>query len=371
MTYGLNDICIIPARISEVEHRGDCNPFNTDNKLPLFTAPMNAVINEDNYKIFLKNNINTIIPRGVNYNIRWELSTKTFVAVSLEEFVKFIEDYTKIFNQTTEVRYVCVDIANGHMKKLIDLCAKAKDLFGGRLLLMAGNIANPNTYIEYAKAGIDFVRISIGTGNACLTSCNTGIHYGLASLIKSIYHIKCDIINNYLTSKKLGCESLYNSIPFIVADGGFDNYDKIIKALALGADYVMIGKLFAQCEEACYPIQYIECISPEGYITMHDNIPKNIKWIYDNERELYVGKYRSYYGMSTKKAQKETNCKTLKTSEGIEFNVPILYNLSGWCDNFISYLRSAMSYTNSFNLDDFKNSEYQIISISEYLSFNK
>ena len=43
----------------------------------------------------------------------------------------------------------------------------------------------------------------------------------------------------------------YKSVPKIIADGGFNNYDDIIKALALGADYVMCGKIFAQCEEAC------------------------------------------------------------------------------------------------------------------------
>ena len=50
--YGFNDIWIKPAVISNIEHRAECNPYIEDKILPLFTAPMNSVINEENYKIF-------------------------------------------------------------------------------------------------------------------------------------------------------------------------------------------------------------------------------------------------------------------------------------------------------------------------------
>lgn len=371
MTYGLNDICLVPARISRVEHRADCNPYNFDGMLPLFTAPMNSIVDENNYEVFLKNKINTIIPRGVDYSKRWELSTKTFVALGLDEFETFIMDYTAVYNTSDEVRYVCVDIANGHMKKLIDLCTTAKSTFGGRLLLMAGNIANPQTYTDYAIAGIDFVRVGIGGGSVCTTSANGGVHYAMASLIKDVVDVRWTIQKAIEEAQKLKINCSYQNLPFIVADGGFDNYDKIIKALALGADYVMVGKLFAQCEEACREVNSISCISPEGYMETHLDIPKNIKWIYNDDDKFYVAKYRSYYGMSTKKAQAETGNKVLKTAEGIEIIVPVLYKLEGWCENFIDYLRSMMSYTDSFNLLEFKNSEYKIVSPSEYLSFYK
>ena len=89
MTYGLNDICLVPARISDIEHREQCNPYNADNMLPLFTAPMSSVINESNYQIFMDNKINTIIPRSVDLSTRYELMSKTFVALSLSEFETF------------------------------------------------------------------------------------------------------------------------------------------------------------------------------------------------------------------------------------------------------------------------------------------
>lgn len=365
MTYGLNDISLIPARISDVKSRSQCNPYNYDDMLPLFTAPMNSIIDENNYKIFLHNKINTIIPRGVDYNKRLELSTLTFVALGLEEFEKFIDDNNIDHNQ---IHYICVDVANGHMRQLINLCAKAKTLFGNYIVIMAGNIANPETYIEYSKAGIDFVRLGIGNGTCCITSTYTGCHYGIASLIKDVVDIKWEIektielnINN--------CP--YKSIPLIIADGGFDNYDKIIKALALGADFVMIGKLFVQCEEACQKIEQISCICPDGYINTHDQIPQNLKFIPSEDNSQYIARFRTYYGMSTHRAQIENKNKVLKTEEGIKITVPVLYNLQTWCKNFISYLTSMMSYANAFNLEEFKNTKYVLISQTEYLSFNK
>lgn len=250
MTYGLNDICLVPARISDIEHREQCNPYNADNMLPLFTAPMSSVINESNYQVFMDNKINTIIPRSVDLSTRYELMSKTFVALSLSEFETFAGlELGEIKEE--EIFYICVDIANGHMRKLIDLCKSVKQKYRGHVILMAGNIANPDTYIDYALAGIDFVRVGIGGGSVCTTSANGGVHYAMASLIKEVVDRKWEIEKAIKDAEAMHISHKYESLPFIVADGGFDNYDKIIKALALGADYVMVGKIFAQAEEAC------------------------------------------------------------------------------------------------------------------------
>lgn len=368
MTYGLNDIGLVPARISNIEHRSECCPYNKYGMLPLFTAPMNSIINEDNYNVFLTNKINTIIPRGVSYEKRLELSTQTFVALGLNEFEKFINEF---ICKDNAVYYICVDIANGHMQKLLTLCTKAKNIFHDRICLMAGNIANPDTYKDYAIAGIDFVRCGIGGGSACTTSANGGIHYGMASLIKDIADIKWSIIEAIKDAKALKVNCPYKTLPSIVADGGFDNYDKIIKALALGADYVMVGKLFAQCKEACGEVETYNIQDLKAFYANNEMFPKNYKWTYDIETNCYSLVLRKYYGMSTKKAQVETGKKELTTAEGIELSIPVLYTLSGWCDNFISYLRSAMSYTNSKDLIDFQESNYKIISVAEYISFYK
>ena len=337
MLLSFNDICLVPSVISEIEHRSECSPYLDNGMLPLFTAPMTSVINENNWQIFKENKINTIIPRSVDINIRLELAKHTFIAVSLSEFEEyFINNW--LFSSCTQ--FVCVDIANGHMKKLLDLCKQAKEKYGSSLQIMAGNIANPDTYYEYAKAGIDYVRCGIGTSPICTTSANSGIHYPMVSLLQEIKANK-EYIANYIAEHNI---TLYKSVPKIIADGGFSNFDQIIKALAIGADYVMLGKIFAMSKEAC------------GKVIFNHN----------GER------VRKYYGMSTKRAQTEISGEATKTAEGIETLVPIKYTLAGWCDNFISYLRSAMSYCNSRTLEEFrKNTHIEQISAKSFNAYYK
>ena len=68
MLLSFNDICLVPSVISEIEHRSECSPYLDNGMLPLFTAPMTSVIDENNWKIFKENKINTIIPRSVDIN---------------------------------------------------------------------------------------------------------------------------------------------------------------------------------------------------------------------------------------------------------------------------------------------------------------
>lgn len=335
MLLSFNDICLIPATVSDIEHRSECNPYLDNGMLPLFTAPMTSVIDENNWQIFRENKINTIIPRSVSFQTRRSLYMDTFVAVSLSEFEHLIE-----YDKPIATIYICVDIANGHMKKLLNLCKQAKKRFGDMIQIMAGNIANPETYFEYAKAGIDYVRCGIGTSPICTTSANSGVHYPMVSLLEEIDKRK-NLVELWISRGEFD----YGIIaPKIVADGGFSNFDQIIKALAIGADYVMLGKIFAMSKEAC------------GEVT---------------EKFTANGQFRKYYGMSTKKAQAEFGNTELKTAEGIETLVPIKYTLAGWCDNFISYLRSAMSYTNSRNLNEFKNTQYEQISANSFNAYYK
>lgn len=191
----------------------------------------------------------------------------------------------------------------------------------------------------------------------CTTSANSSIHYPMVSLLQEIRnkrdYVEWSINSNGKEVPKYKYnwtgeteihKTPFNSIPKIVADGGFSNFDQIIKALAISADYVMLGKIFAMSKEAC------------GKVIFNHN----------GER------VRKYYGMSTKRAQTEISGEATKTAEGIETLVPIKYTLAGWCDNFISYLRSAMSYCNSRTLEEFrKNANIEQISANSFNAYYK
>lgn len=365
-----NDICIVPSIISRVEHRGQCKSYDDYGMLPLFTAPMSSVVNESNWQEFIKNKINTIIPRNVDLDIRITLHHQCWIALSLSEAEELFINNDQ--NTCDDEWHICIDIANGHMLKLLVLCDKIKSKYKDKVIIMTGNIANPATYLEYAKVGIDYIRCGIGSGNVCTTSANVGVHYPMASLIQRVSDFKQMVLSDIQKNgvwenawdntvdevRRIQHVSQYKSVPKIIADGGFNNFDQIIKALALGADYVMIGKLFAMSEEACGDVVYKDQLNLDKI--NFDVFSDEEKTIFESSglSNAYIYKstkvpYRRYYGMSTKEAQKEFGNEKFKTSEGIEKLVPIQYTLFKWCDNFISYLRSTMSYCNSFTLSEF------------------
>lgn len=325
MLKSINEYTIIPAVTTTIEHREECNPYAPSFYLPLFTAPMSSVINTDNAKYFSRY-VHTIIPRHIELKERLKfLGSYIFIAVSLKEFEDLLEsDYFKPNIEEDNLCYICIDLANGHMQKLLDLCLKAKNMYGRKITLMTGNIANPETYKLYCQIGIDYVRVGIGGGSVCLTSANTGVHYPMGSLLEHIGEIK----------RRREKEDSFTTK--VVADGGFSNFDQIIKALALGADYVMLGRIFAKCKEAV------------------------------------CAESGEYYGMSTKKAQKEMGKEGNTTSEGISTSIITQYSLAEWISNFTHYLRSAMSYTNSRTLKEFcDGSHIREMSIDSYRYYAK
>ena len=166
--YSYNDVMVVPAKISSIEHRAECDVFHKDGYLPIFTAPMSSVVNCLNYELFEQNHIHAIMPRNIEYDIRLEYALNNkWAAFSLSEFENFFCDEGYVKEYIKKKKKVLIDIANGHMKKLFVVVKKAKRLYGESLQIMIGNIANPFTYEEVFKCGADYVRIGIGAGNGC------------------------------------------------------------------------------------------------------------------------------------------------------------------------------------------------------------
>lgn len=394
--YSYNDLSLIPAKISSIESRSECNPYRTCSAyeftkqgentefLPLFTAPMDSVVNKDNFELFLENHIHPIIPRTEKLEVRLEYAKKGYwVAYSLNEFkelfcdfidngsnyeelIKFTEWYDCSFVHSRAL----IDVANGHMSKIYDCVKKAKEnakRLNYVIEVMVGNIANPETYYAAARAGVDYIRCSIGTGAACITSTQTSIYYPIASLIDDIYKIKHRMLKDiYLSGED------YDNIklPKIVADGGIRGYADIIKALALGADYVMIGSVFTKMWESAAPI-----INDSKHAIEQGEIDNMLDE--NKKRQLLkqgIVLKKEYWGMSTKRSQAlikpEETC--YKTSEGTKKIVCVEYTMKQWVENMSDYLRSAMSYTGFYTLDQFIGSpEIIVMSPQTRESINK
>lgn len=340
--FDWDDITIVPEVLSDISSRSEINPFLNNQKLPIITAPMDMVIDQSNISEFEKNNINICLPRNVKFkNIK---NVDCFYSYGLDEIIE-------IFNNKKPLpQHVLIDIANAHILKLYNISKQIKEKYGNDIILMVGNIANPETYRKYCEIGVDYIRVGIGSGSACLTSANVSIHYPMGSLINECYQI----------SKE------FEKPTKIVADGGFKKYSDIIKALGLGANMVMVGGIFNKALESCSDT-YINISSEKEMKYNKVNLEESIR-LYDEGYDLY--KY--FRGMSTKEVQRLWKNSKIKTSEGIVKYNKVEYTLSGWCENFIDYLRSAMSYSNSRNLDEFiGKAKWVLITQNAFNRFNK
>jgi hypothetical protein len=336
--FDWNDITIVPNVLSSISSRYEVNPYLDNGNLPIFTAPMDMVIDENNIKYFDNNKINICLPRHIKYDP--SKSDNYFYSYGLDEIIGIIE------NNVSLPKRILIDIANGHMQKLYDISKKIKDMFGDNIELMIGNISNPKTYEKYCEIGVDYIRCNIGSGSACTTAANVGIFYPSASLVNECHEI----------SKK------FNNPTKIIVDGGFRNTSEIIKALALGGHACMIGGIFNKCIESCSN-NYI--ISNRDY----KEISTEEALEYFNEGESV---YKYYRGMSTKEVQKSWNRVELKTGEGITKYNLVEYTIDGWCENFTDYLKSAMSYTGCRTLDEFIGGpDFVQISPMAFNRFNK
>lgn len=364
--YCYNDVMIVPDKVSSIEHRSECDPFYKDGFLPIFTAPMSTVVNLENFDIFEDNKIHAILPRNVEYDKRLEFALHNkWAAFSLKEFEDFFCDEGYVKNYIRHKKKVLIDIANGHMKKLYVLTKKAKRLYGESLQIMIGNIANPKTYEEVLKCNADYVRVGIGSGNGCITSSNTSIHFPMASLIEEMSCIK------HKLAREKGIPM--SDMPKIIADGGIRNYSDVIKALALGADYVMIGSVLSQLVESAAKTFFINKKTDEYiiYNPFKDSIIEDNGIFIINEKQ-YVGKlFKIFYGMASKEGQIDINGIKEKTAEGIVKTLPCTTNVHKWSENMIAYLRSAMSYIDVKSVYQLDKATLILISDKTYGSINK
>ena len=383
--YELSDVNIVQADISFINHRAECNPYvkfpNMDNDFyPVIVSPMGAVTNEHNYKNWLNEKFMCVVPRTVDIEKRLEIMYEAFASFSLNE----AEDILRFVDLKDRTAYVCIDIAHGTMNRLYEVCKYLKHHYKQQMIIMTGNVANPNAYIYYADAGIDYLRACIGTGSRCTTSANVGVHYPTATLLDELR----------MEKERWEIEFGRPAPTKIIADGGIANFDDIQKCLALGADLVMSGSIFAKSWEACGEVGYLH---PDNLNVM-DGIPEKIylekikgfedvliDLLKDYEKyKLEIAQvtesltklrkrkpYREYYGMSTKRAQKETGGKGTTTAEGISRPIPVEYNINKWADNMKSFLVSVMSYTDSKTLKDLAENTELIINLSGDRQFRK
>lgn len=349
--YGFNDVTLPPYYLTNIQSRSDIQDIN---KL-LYTAPMDTVVGsmESLERFYAQGQgIKVITVRGFwkKHDIE-DFKYPYRISITLSEFEQFIENkesdislFLNEYKQRFGHYIVLVDLANGHMNELYQLSKRCKEIYKDDIDLMIGNIAHPITYNMYADIGVDSIRLSIGTGAACLTSAKTSIHYPAISLIDECKKIKDH--NNYHTK--------------IIMDGGIKDSSYIIKALAAGADGVMMGSMFNKCLESSG--------EKRAFVGHNSEIGENPLSL-EQATEMYkngVGLYVQYRGMSTNAVQEKENGSHRNYEEGLSTYQTVEYTLSELLYELNYSIKSAFSYCNAFSLQEFyENSELYLVTPSK------
>ena len=230
------DIALIPSEknggVGKYEF-GVIDLVDKTKSLPIFTSPMDSIVSERNWKVWADQGIRPILPRTTPLEIRLEGCQYIFAAFSLKEVA---ENFLSRRPSGSGPFRVCIDPGNGHDTKLFEIGKALKAAYGPGINLMGGNIGNPKTYSEYCKIGFDYVRVGM-TGGSLVNHSAHGFAYPQASLLIDTLGIKNTSLMGLKHTK-------------IVSDGGITGPVDILKAIALGADYVMIGREFAKLVEA-------------------------------------------------------------------------------------------------------------------------
>lgn len=210
------------------------------------------------------------------------------------------------------VDLLVLDSAHGHSSGIIECIKKVKSRYNCQLL--AGNIATPRAAEELIDAGADAVKVGIGPGSICTTRVVAGI--GVPQ-ITAVYDAAC-------VAQK-------HDIP-VVADGGVQYSGDIVKALAAGADVVMIGSLFAGCDEA------------------------------PGESEIFQGRrFKVYRGMGSLAAMQQREGSSDRyfqsenkklVPEGVEGRVPYKGTMSEAVFQLLGGVRAGMGYCGASSIAD-------------------
>jgi len=217
---------------------------------------------------------------------------------------------------SAEVDIVVVDTAHGHSKMVIDKIKSIRKKYP-KLQLIAGNIATKEAAKALIKAGVDAVKVGIGPGSICTTRVVAGVGVPQITAISEV------------------ASAVKGTTVKVIADGGIRFSGDISKAIAAGADTVMLGSLFAGTTEA------------------------------PGEIELYQGRtYKSYRGMGSigamKSGSSERYFQSSETTsdkfvpEGIEGRVPFKGALTDILHQLLGGIRSSMGYLGCATIKDIR-----------------
>lgn len=303
--FTYDDILMVPSynhwesrKVVDISMK--CKKGKLSLELPVMTANMDTITEKEmaNY-IGAKGGIGVLHRyMSIEKNVRMFKDCRYPVFVSVGCGGKDMERVEALRDAGASL--FCVDVAHAHAKYVGRTLINIREMLDDEACIMAGNVATYAGADHLASCGADIVKVGIGGGSICTTRIKTGFGVPNLTAIKN-------------------CSRVDRSV---VADGGIRYPGDIVKALAFGADFVMLGSMFAGTRPTPGPV-----------------FSKKEK----NGEEI---KIKTYRGMASSEVQKEYHggISEWKTSEGVSIEVPYRKDEDKIVTDIIGGLRSGLTY---------------------------
>ncbi|MBK25114.1 MAG: guanosine monophosphate reductase [Halobacteriovorax sp.] len=344
-----DDVLMVPqySNVSsrkEIDLSSKLENINYHFRLPIISSPMDTITEDEMAYSMLSSGGMGIVHRYNSIKEQAEIVANlsnrlieenhkgsSAVAAAVGVSGDYIDRATALYD--AGARILCVDIAHGHHILMKNALFELRKIFGNTVHLMAGNVATVKAFDDLATWGANSIRVGIGGGSICSTRTQTG--HGVPTL-QSV--IDC-------------AQSQYAGDVKLIADGGIRNSGDIVKALAAGADFVMVGSLLSGTDETPGEVEVDGIDEYEYYVSTTltasavcaPGLSVNESLTDDTK------KYKAYRGMASPEAQIEWRGYP-SSVEGVATRVECKGPVGDILQTLLTGIRSGLSYSGAKNI---------------------
>jgi IMP dehydrogenase len=318
--YSFDDVLLVP-QFSTIGSRGDANLStwlgSLQLKLPLLSSNMDTVTEVDMACAMGRAGGAGVLHRFANEDCQtdwikdlYRSDQPKIASVGLN----YKMDYLKAWHAQYDLDAVCIDVAHGDHQRVMETVSAIRSEFS-HINIIAGNVATSSAARRLVEAGANIIKVGIGPGSVCSTRVVSG--HGVPQL-SAILDVSEEFHHLRVAARK-------QDRVFIIADGGIRYPGDIVKALAAGADAVMLGSLLAGTDEA-----------PGARIVEHGST------------------FKTFRGMASREVQQEKRTERAPRVEGVTAKVPYKGPLIDTLHNLEAGIRSGLSYSGARNLEELR-----------------
>jgi GMP reductase len=319
-----SDVLIRPKRSTLVSRKDvDLNreyhfkhSKKTYSGIPIMAANMDGVGTFEMAKTLQKSNLFTCLIKNYqkqDYEKEFKNLNPKHFAVSTGTSLNDLKKLSEILEENPSIEFICIDVANGYSESFGTFVSKVRSLYPNHTII-AGNVVTADMTQELILRGADIVKVGIGPGSVCTTRIQTGVGYPQLSAI-----IEC-------------ADAAHGLGAHIISDGGCTCPGDVAKAFGAGADFVMLGGMFAGHDEG----------GGRVITEFHDSLKRNEKHeiIYDKKQ------FVEFYGMSSTTAMIKHHGEVAdyRSSEGRTVRIPYKGLVDVTVKDILGGIRSTCTY---------------------------